>query len=159
MTVRFKKRKGAILLGELSGRLSRQGDGVTAVCSVRPLSLATEDSVGKVSRSSGGCLDRCSPEECFRTLNLTVSRPWMGPWRKPPSAMSGEGRCTASLGAKWQARSLALRFDSVFCPAPPVWRSLKAAWCSFSLRGNHLVTPRSSPRRTHSQGILRRRQR
>lgn len=48
MTVRFKKRKAAVLLGELSGRLSRQGDGITAVCSVRPLSLAADDISGKV---------------------------------------------------------------------------------------------------------------
>ena len=48
MTVRFKKRKGAILLGELSGRLSCQGGVTTAVCSVRPLSLATDEIVGKV---------------------------------------------------------------------------------------------------------------
>lgn len=48
MTVRFKKRKAAILLGDLSGRLARQGDGITAVCSVRPLSSATEDMLGKV---------------------------------------------------------------------------------------------------------------
>ena len=49
MTVRFKKRRGAILLGELSGRLSCQGGITTAVCSVRPLSLATDEIVGKVS--------------------------------------------------------------------------------------------------------------
>ena len=48
MTVRFEKRKGAILLGELSGRLSLQGGVTTAVCSVRPLSLATDEIVGKV---------------------------------------------------------------------------------------------------------------
>lgn len=47
MTVRFKKRKAAIHLGELSGRLSRQGGTTTAVCSVRPLSLATDEIVGK----------------------------------------------------------------------------------------------------------------
>ncbi|CAM9663307.1 unnamed protein product, partial [Sphacelaria rigidula] len=47
MTVRFKKRKAAIVLGELSGRLSHQGDGIMAVCSVRPLSVATDDLVGK----------------------------------------------------------------------------------------------------------------
>ncbi|CAM9378978.1 unnamed protein product, partial [Scytosiphon promiscuus] len=49
MTVRFKKRRGAILLGELSGRLSRLNGVMTAVCSVRPLSLATDEIVGKVS--------------------------------------------------------------------------------------------------------------
>ncbi|CAN0434200.1 unnamed protein product, partial [Ascophyllum nodosum] len=47
MTVRFKKRKGAIHLGELSGRLSKQADGITAVCSVRPLSMGNEEFVGK----------------------------------------------------------------------------------------------------------------
>ncbi|CAM9705203.1 unnamed protein product, partial [Ectocarpus fasciculatus] len=47
MTVRFKKRKGAILLGELSGRLSHLNGVTTAVCSVRPLSLATDEIVGK----------------------------------------------------------------------------------------------------------------
>lgn len=49
MTVRFKKRRGAILLGELSGRLSFLNGVTTAVCSVRPLSLATDEIVGKVS--------------------------------------------------------------------------------------------------------------
>lgn len=49
MTVRFKKRRGAILLGELSGRLSRLNGVTTAVCSVRPLSLATDEIVGKVN--------------------------------------------------------------------------------------------------------------
>lgn len=52
MTVRFKKRKAAIVLGELSGRLSHQGDGIMAVCSVRPLSVATDDLVGKVRAKS-----------------------------------------------------------------------------------------------------------
>eukprot|EP00903_Cladosiphon_okamuranus_P008432 g8105.t1 len=47
MTVRFKKRRGAILLGELSGRLSFLNGVTTAVCSVRPLSLATDEIVGK----------------------------------------------------------------------------------------------------------------
>lgn len=49
MTVRFKKRRGAILLGELSGRLSFLNGATTAVCSVRPLSLATDEIVGKVT--------------------------------------------------------------------------------------------------------------
>lgn len=52
MTVRFKKRKTAIHLGELSGRLSRQGDVMTAVCSVRPLALATDEVVGKVGSAA-----------------------------------------------------------------------------------------------------------
>ncbi|CAM9815126.1 unnamed protein product, partial [Choristocarpus tenellus] len=47
MTVRFKKRRQTTLLGELSGRLTREGTSITAVCSVRPLSLMFEDSVPK----------------------------------------------------------------------------------------------------------------
>ncbi|CAM9673760.1 unnamed protein product [Discosporangium mesarthrocarpum] len=50
MTVRFNKRRGTMLLGELSGRVSKEGQNITAVCSIRPLSLMFEDKLPTVRR-------------------------------------------------------------------------------------------------------------
>lgn len=115
MTVRFKKRKSAILLGELSGRLSRQGDVIMAVCSVRPLSLATDEIVGKVSSAavwfvftSGGVdggggalrilLTVCFLFACISALGMVSYR---APLQTAAASASGEGLVENKHTVKW----------------------------------------------------------